>query len=238
MTSDDAVDPHDDVPVAAAGAPLSRAKAAVVMLHGRGASAGDMLSLAEVFAQPDLAFLAPQAAGRSWYPYSFLAPIGRNEPFLSSALHMLDTLLGRLGTEDQPPERVVLLGFSQGACLALEYAARNARHYGGLVGLSGGLIGPDGTPRHYAGSLAGSPVFLGCSDADPHIPLNRVHETARVLDALGGAVTERIYPGMGHTINDAEIRHVRTLLAKFASPAGPEGPGPSTTRPETSHGRN
>jgi phospholipase/carboxylesterase len=229
MTSGDAPGPHDDVLVAATGAPLSRAKAAVVLLHGRGASGGDMLSLAEIFAEPDLAYLAPQAAGRSWYPYSFLAPIARNEPFLSSALHLVDILLGRLGTEGYRPERVVLLGFSQGACLALEYAARNARHYGGLVGLSGHLIGPDDTPRDYAGSLADTPVFLGCSDADPHIPLNRVHETARVLGAIDGAITERIYPGMGHTINDAEIGHVSSLLAKFATPGGPDGPDPSTT---------
>ncbi len=232
MTPVEAADPHHDVAVAEAGAPLRRAKAAVVMLHGRGATAGDMLSLAEALAQPDLAYLAPQAAGRSWYPYSFLAPIARNEPFLSSALRMLDGLLGRLGTEGYPSGRVVLLGFSQGACLALEYAARRALRYGGLVGLSGGLIGPDGTPRDYAGGLAGTPVFLGCSDVDPHIPLDRVRETARVLGALGGAITERIYPGMGHAINEDEVRQVRTLLARLAAPVGSDGPGPSTTRPE------
>ena len=162
------------------------------MVHGRGAEASDMVSLADILAQPDLAYLAPQAAGRSWYPHSFLAPIARNEPFLSSALQVLDTLLGRLGSEGLQPERVALLGFSQGACLALEYAARHARRYGAVIGLSGGLIGPEGTPRDYAGQLAGTPVFLGCSDADPHIPLDRVHETARVLEALGGTVTERI----------------------------------------------
>jgi phospholipase/carboxylesterase len=128
-----------------------------MMVHGRGADAGDMLSLVEILAQPDLAYLVPEAVSRSWYPHSFLAPIMRNEPFLSSALAMLDRLLGRLGTEGLPPERVVLLGFSQGACLALEYAARHARRYGGIIGLSGGLIGPEGTPRDYAGQLAGTP---------------------------------------------------------------------------------
>jgi predicted esterase len=188
------------------------------MLHGRGADGSDMLSLAEAFAQPDLAYLAPQAAGRSWYPQSFLSPIPRNEPFLSSALQVLDRLLGRLGIEGFPPG--------------------HALRYGGLVGMSGGLIGPEGTPRDYAGSLADTPVFLGCSDVDPHIPLNRVHETACVLDTLGGTVAERIYPGMGHGINEDEIRQVRRLLARFATPAGPDGPDPSTTQPEISHGRN
>ena len=140
-----------------------------------------MLKLAEVLAQPDLAYLAPQAMCLSWYPYSFLAPIVRNEPFLSSALEMVDRLLVRLVSDGLPLDKVVLLGFSQGACLELEYAARHARRYGALVGLSGGLIGPDGTPRDYPGQFAGTPVLLGCSDTDPHIPLTRVHETARVF---------------------------------------------------------
>ena len=187
------------------------------MLHGRGADASDMLRLAEVLAQPNLTYLAPEAAGRSWYPYSFLAPIVRNEPFLSSALHMLDRLLDGVSSEGLELEGVVLLGFSQGACLGLEYAARHARRYGCLVGLSGGLIGAEGTPRDYAGQFAGTSVFLGCSDTDPHIPLDRVHETARVLRSLGAAVTEQIYPGMGHGINDDEIKQVRTLLAKLAT---------------------
>jgi predicted esterase len=237
MTPGGAADPHDGLRVMQAGAPLHRAKAAVVLLHGRGAEAAGMLALAEAFAQPDLAYLAPQAAGRSWYPYSFLAPIKRNEPFLSSALRMLQGLLERLGAEGFPPERVVLLGFSQGACLALESAARRARRYGGVVGLSGGLIGPEGTPRDYPGSLAGTPVFLGCSDIDSHIPLARVQETTRVLSQLGGAVTERIYPGMGHGINEDEVRQVMGLLAKLAQSAGPGGPDPSTAQPETPHGR-
>jgi predicted esterase len=147
---------------------------------------------------------------------------------------MLQGLLERLGAEGFAPERVVLLGFSQGACLALEYAARWARRYGAVVGLSGGLIGPEGTPRDYAGSLAGTPVFLGCSDADPHIPLARVQETAGVLRRLGGAVTERIYPGLGHGINEDEVRQVRGLLARLAEPAGLN---PSMAQPETPHGR-
>jgi predicted esterase len=205
------------------GAPLARAKAAMIMLHGRGGSAEDLLALADDLTQPDLACLAPQAAGNSWYPYPFTAPIERNEPWLSSALQAVDKLLERLGNAGFPAERVALLGFSQGACLALEYAARHARRYASVIGLSGGLIGPESTPRDYPGSLAGTPVFLGCSDIDPHIPLARVRETTAVLRRLGALVTERIYPGMGHLINEDEIRFVRGLLAALVRE--PSGPG-------------
>jgi len=198
-----------------AGAPLSRAKGAMIMLHGRGASGEDMLRFAEVLAQPDFAILALQAEGRSWYPYSFLAPIERNEPYLSSSMLMLDGLLARLTSAGLAVEQIILLGFSQGACLALEYAAGHARRYGGIVGLSGGLIGPDGTPRHYSGHFYGTSVFLGCSDIDPHIPLARVHETDRVLTTLGAVVMTKIYPGMGHSINDDEVAHIRGMLSKF-----------------------
>jgi phospholipase/carboxylesterase len=199
--------------VAASGAPLHRAKAAVVMLHGRGASAQDMLSLADALALPDIAYLAPQAPGSTWYPYAFLAPFEQNEPALSRSLATVGSTLGSLAEQGFGPQRVVLLGFSQGGCLALEYAARNACRYGGVVGLSAGLVGPPATPRNYPGSLSGTPVFIGCSDSDAHIPLARVHESTEVLRRLGGDVTERIYPGMGHTINDDEVRHVRRMLA-------------------------
>ncbi|NKE48589.1 phospholipase [Roseomonas frigidaquae] len=204
--------------VAEAGAPLNRARAAVLMLHGRGGDADGMLSLAEALAQSDVAWLAPEAVGRSWYPYSFLAPLADNEPHLSAALGTLTSLLERLAKEGVPPARVALLGFSQGACLALEYAARHAQRYAAVIGLSGGLIGPEGTSRAYAGSLQDSPVFLGCSDIDAHIPLARVRETTRVLTALGGAVEERIYPGMGHGINEDEVRQLRALLSRIAAP--------------------
>jgi phospholipase/carboxylesterase len=137
---------------------------------------------------------------------------------LSSALNMLASLLDRLESEHRlAADQIVLLGFSQGACLTVEYAARNARQYGGVAGLSGGLIGPKDTDRDYHGHFSGTLVFLGCSDIDPHIPLDRVHETSRVLSAHGAVVTERIYPGMGHTINDDEIKHVRAILASFAT---------------------
>src|SRR5262249_29235175 len=175
---------HQGQPIAHAGAALSRAKAAMILLHGRGASAEDILSLAQAFAQPEIADFAPQAAGHSWYPHSFLAPVADNEPWLSSALQVIADILRDLGRDGIPASRVVLLGFSQGGCLALEFAARNARRYGAVIGLSAGLIGPDGTSRTYSGSLQGTPVFLGCSDVDPHIPLARVHESGRSLRNL------------------------------------------------------
>jgi predicted esterase len=159
-----------------------------------------------------MAFLAPQAAGNTWYPYRFLEPAERNEPWLSSALGLLADLLGHVAAAGIPPERTALLGFSQGGCLALEYGARNARRQGALVGLSGGLIGADGVPREDRGSLDGTPVFLGCSDVDPHIPRYRFDETAEVLRGLGGKVDARLYPGMGHAINQDELDAVAALF--------------------------
>jgi phospholipase/carboxylesterase len=198
-----------------AGAPTHRARAAMILVHGRGASAENMLSLADVLAQPDFAYLAPQAARGTWYPYSFLAPLEDNEPFLSSALQTIADAVRALEQEGFAAHRIAILGFSQGGCLALEYVARHARRYGAVAGLSAGLIGPEGTPRDYAGSLAETPMFLGCSDIDPHIPLARVRDSSRVLGALGAQVRETIYPGMGHTINDDEIARVRGLMARL-----------------------
>jgi predicted esterase len=207
---------HAGGPVLTAGRPLDRATAALVLVHGRGATADGILSLAGDLDRPGFAFLAPQAAGNSWYPHSFLAPIERNEPYLSGALDALAALLERLAGAGIPAERTILLGFSQGACLAVEFAARHPKRYGGLVGLSGGLIGPEGTPRDYPGSLAGTPVFLGCSDVDPHIPRARVVESGQVLERLGAEVTVRLYPGMGHTVNQDELDHVRSIMAALA----------------------
>lgn len=205
--------PHQGQPVLTAGEPPGRAKAAMVLLHGRGASAEDILSLAAEVNQPGFTYLAPQAAGYSWYPQSFLAPLPNNEPGLSSGLEVIAFLLAQLAEAGISTERTMLVGFSQGACLALEFVARHAQRYGGVVGLSGGLIGPDGTPRDYPGSLAGTPLFLGCSDRDFHIPKERVELSADVLQQLGGKVTTRLYPNMGHTVNQDEIQVVEGMMA-------------------------
>lgn len=207
------IGPHQSQPVLIAGEALKQAKAAMILLHGRGASAEDILSLASEVDQPGFAYLAPQAAGHTWYPQSFLAPLASNEPGISSGLAVIATLLERLKEVGIGPEYTILLGFSQGACLTLEFVARNARRYGGVAGLSGGLIGPDGTPRDYPGSLDGTPVFLGCSDRDMHIPRERVQLSAEVLKRQGGSVTARLYPHMGHTVNDDELEAVRAMMA-------------------------
>ena len=196
-----------------AGAKLESATAAMIMVHGRGATAESILTLVQAIDTPGFVYLAPQAAGNTWYPNSFLAPISSNEPGISSGLAAIDQLMKRIGAAHIPPERTMLLGFSQGGCLSLEYAARHARRYGGIAGLSGGLIGPDGTPRDYPGSFNGTPVFLGCSDADFHIPVERVHETAKVFKKIGAIVDVRLYPGMGHIVNDDEVNAVKKLMA-------------------------
>jgi predicted esterase len=200
------------VPVYAAGTPLEEANAATILVHGRGASARDILSLTQLWQADGIAYLAPQAAGATWYPHRFMEPLELNEPWLSSALALLGDLVAEIGAAGIPPERTILLGFSQGACLATEFAARNARRWGGVVGLSAGLIGPDGTPRDYPGTLDGTPVFLGCSDIDFHIPKERVVESADILKRLGGDVTMRLYPGMGHEVNQDEIAWIQDLL--------------------------
>ncbi len=205
-------DPHATQPILHAGAALESAPMAMIMIHGRGASAEDILGLSQEFNRPDIAYLAPQAANNTWYPQRFIAPLESNEPWLSSALARIATLIDHVVQAGIPHERIVLLGFSQGACLTLEYAARNARRYAGVIGLSGGLIGPDDTVRDYPGSLADTPVFLGCSDIDAHIPLPLVLGAAEVLKRIGGEVETRIYPGMGHTINQDEIAYVRGIL--------------------------
>lgn len=210
-------DPHRSQAVWTAGAPLDRAKAAMIMIHGRGATAESILSLAEALDQPGFTYLAPQAAGYTWYPNSFLAALPSNEPGLFSGLAVINSLFETLAEAGIPAERTMLLGFSQGACLSLEFTARNAQRYGGVAGLSGGLIGPDGTSRDYAGSLAGTPIFLGCSDIDPHIPQARVELSAEVLQKLGGAVTMRLYPGMGHLVNQDEIEFVQGMMQTLVS---------------------
>ena len=206
-------DPHAGQPVLRAGSPVADARLVAIMIHGRGASAENILQLAREFHAADIAYLAPQAAGSTWYPYSFLSPIEQNEPGISSGLRVIERLIDDVTRQGIQPERIVLMGFSQGACLSLEFAARHPRQYAAIVGFSGGVIGPPGTPRDYAGTFDRTPVFLGCSDVDPHIPLERVHETAAVFRRMGASVDERIYPGMGHTVANDELEAVDALLS-------------------------
>lgn len=209
--------PHQGQRVYTAGKALKEAKAAMILVHGRGATAQSILELADVFYQPEMAYLAPQAAGNTWYPYSFLTPMSQNEPWLSSALQVLEELVAQVEGAGITAERIILAGFSQGACLASEFVARNARRYGGLLAFSGGVIGPPGTPRDYPGSLDGTPVFLGCSDVDFHIPKERVEETAEVLRRMGAVVKMKLYPQMGHTIIQDEIDEARPIVEALAS---------------------
>lgn len=205
-------EPHGAGTIQFAGAPLGTARVGAILLHGRGADAADILGLAAELDEPDVAYAAPNAAGHSWYPYSFLSPIPDNEPGISSGLDVIDALVARFTQSGIARDRLLLMGFSQGACLTLEYVARHPHRYGGVAGLSGGLIGPPGTPRDYPGSLDGTPVFLGCSDVDPHIPKERVLETGEVLGKMGAAVTTRLYSRMGHSVNDDELSAVREIL--------------------------
>ena len=201
--------------LARAGAPPSRARGVVLLIHGRGATAESMLPLADVVAMPDLCYLAPQ--GYTWYPQSFMAPTAANEPYASRALDRVAAIISDILDAGIAPEKLAIVGFSQGACLTSETVLRNPRPYGFVGVLSGGAIGPPGTPRDYAGTLAGASIFLGCSDHDPHIPLARVKETTAVFSRMGAKVTERIYPGASHGINDDEITHLRAGLAPLAT---------------------
>lgn len=196
------------------GTPLDEAQKVLVMLHGRGSSAQDILSLAEHLEAPDFAFIAPQATQNTWYPYSFLAPIEQNEPGLSSALEVIGTIVQQLhGELSFAYEDIYLLGFSQGACLALEYVARNPQRLGGVFGLSGGLIGPEGTLPEYAGDLEQTPIFLGCSDVDSHIPKERVLESERIFQGMNAKVLAKLYKNFGHTVNDDELNVVNKVIA-------------------------
>lgn len=204
--------PHDSEPVLSAGRPLGSGRAAMIMIHGRNAGPENILELARRFPHPDYSFLAPSAAGGTWYPLSFMAETAGNEPGLSSGLAVIGELVRSIEAQGVPRRRIILLGFSQGACLSSEFAVRHASRFGGVVALSGGLIGPPGTVWNYPGSFEGTPVFLGCSDVDSHIPKARVDESAVVFSGMGATVTERIYPGMGHQVNEDELEFVREMM--------------------------
>lgn len=194
------------------GKPLAEAKKVLILLHGRGGSAEDILSLAKHLQVQDFALLAPKATNHSWYPYSFMAPLEENEPWLSSALDLLSEIVEDLQQQGIPSEQVYFLGFSQGACLTLEFVTRNAKRYGGVVAFTGGLIGDKIYPQHYEGDFAGTPVFIGTSDPDAHVPVERVYATANILRDRHAAVTEKVYAGMGHTINQNEIDLANALV--------------------------
>jgi predicted esterase len=209
----DTRDPHAGRPVLNEGPPPADARLTLLLVHGRGGSARDILALARQLRVRDVAYVAPQAGGNTWYPHSFLAPLDQNEPGISSAFRVLASLVDTLGDQGVDTSRVGFLGFSQGACLALEFVARHAARYAGLFALSGGLIGPPETPRNYSGSFEGTPVFLGCSDTVPHIPLQRVKESAEVFRRMNATVDERIYPRIGHSVNEDEILAIRQAVA-------------------------
>ncbi|MFW5919169.1 MAG: alpha/beta hydrolase [Halanaeroarchaeum sp.] len=207
--------PHQGQPLVRAGTPLEDAEAAVVLVHGRGATARSIVGMAEEFDVQEVAHLAPQAAGNTWYPNPFTAPVEANEPGRTSGLQAIGDAVTEAREADLPADRVLVLGFSQGACLAAEYVARNPARYGGLAVLSGGLIGETVDPDDYWGDLEGTPVFLGCSDSDPHIAEARVRESAAVFEELNGEVTTRLYPGMGHGVNRDEIDRVSRMVARL-----------------------
>jgi predicted esterase len=208
--------PHAGQPVLTRGRALDEARAAVIMVHGRGASPESILELADVLPHPDVAYLAPSASDRTWYPMSFLSPIAANEPGITSGISVVHGLIEAAVTAGVPEARIVLLGFSQGACLSVTAAQRRPRRYGGVVVFSGGLIGPPGTEWSADGDFAGTPIFFGCSDVDAHIPEGRVRESAAHVARMGAAVTTRIYPGMGHLVNADEVAFARDLLAAVA----------------------
>jgi predicted esterase len=209
--------PHRGQPVATRGKAPEESSGAVVMMHGRDRDTDDILGVADRIGEPDFAYLAPAADHNSWYPYSFLEPVEKNEPRLSYALEICDEMVENLLNRGIPKRQIVLAGFSQGACLVAEYAARNADRYGGLLIFTGGLIGPPGTRWEYEGSFDGTPVFLGTSDVDEFVPEERVRESARVFERMGANVALRVYPGMDHVVNDDEIAAAKKILQEVAS---------------------
>lgn len=210
--------PHANQPVAAAGVPLGESDAAVIMVHGRNAGPQNIVDLVTRLDRPSWTYLAPAAANRTWYPFSFMAPIEQNEPWLSSALEVLKQMVADVNARGIPADRLVILGFSQGACLTAEFAVRHPDRYGGIIVFSGGLVGPPGTTWSGEGRFDRTPVFLGCSDIDPHVPKSRVDESTAVFVRMGAEVTERIYPRMGHLVNDDEIAFARGVLDRIHNP--------------------
>ncbi len=219
------MEPHGGQPILTAGTPLGESRGVMIMVHGRGAGPQNILDLVPALGHPEFCYLAPAAANHTWYPYSFMAETATNEPGLSSGLSVLDDLVGDLVAKGVHKKHVALLGFSQGACLSAEFAVRHADRFGGLILLSGGLVGPPGTAWNYPGSFGGTPVFLGCSDVDPHIPSQRVSESAEVFKRMAAEVTKRMYPDMGHLVNDDEIAFARELMGRVVIGLGSDRVG-------------
>ncbi len=190
----------------------TNASKALIMLHGRGGSPEDILSIAQYLPVKDYALYAPQASGYSWYPQSFLAPPPANEPWLSSALEQIGTLADEIVQKGIPAKNIYFLGFSQGACLTLEYTCRHAQRYGGVVAFTGGLIGDRIYSERYKGNFEQTPVFIGTSDPDPHVPVDRVYESETILKNLSAAVTVKVYPSMGHTITEDELQKASRIV--------------------------
>lgn len=209
MTSTNKIHPKN---IVNAGKDLKDAEKVLIMLHGRGGSAEDILSLSNHLQLKDYALIAPQANNNSWYPYSFMAPPSQNEPWMSSALSLLKEIVNDLIVEGITEENIYILGFSQGACLTLEFAARNARKFGGVVAFTGGLIGDRIYPGNYKGDFGGTPFFIGTSNPDPHVPVERVYATTNILKNMNAKVTEKIYENMGHIINQDEIELSNKLV--------------------------
>jgi len=207
-------DPHGGQPIRTAGAAPDEADAAVVLAHGRGARADGMLQFAQEFGREGVHYAAPQARRGTWYPNSFLAPVGRNQPHLDSALAHVGRAVEHAQSGGLPIGRVLLVGFSQGACLAGEFVARDPKRYAGVVLLSGGLIGAEGTEFDHDGDVDGMPFFLGVSDDDPHIPVSRAAETVEVFERLGADVRFDEYHGRGHGIFEEELTYLRALVER------------------------
>lgn len=186
----------------------------LIMIHGRGGTAEDILALSDYLEVKDFALLAPQATGHSWYPYSFLTIPSQNEPWLSSALDLLNDIVNDIVSKGINKENIYFLGFSQGACLTLEFVTRHATKYGGVAAFTGGLIGDRIYPENYSGDFSGTPVFIGTSDPDPHVPVERVNESAAILEKMNALVTKKIYKDMGHTISKDEISTVNKMIFK------------------------
>jgi phospholipase/carboxylesterase len=212
------IPPHGGKPVLVRGRVLGEGRAVVIMLHGRNAGPENILELTTALDHPDVTYLAPAAAGGTWYPMGFMSPTELNEPGISSGISVVHALIEAAVVSGVPAERIVLLGFSQGACLASTAAQRRPDRYGGVIVYSGGLIGPPGTVWSEQGTLGGTTAFFGCSDRDAHIPEERVRASAQVYERMGAVVTTRIYPGMGHLVNADEIAFTRGLLARLAGP--------------------